>query len=131
MMLRRRNCRAGHESNDDRNRDNALLLWGFGAPSTASVACHANAFATVIESYRPRINELFRTRQQVFHQRSGSARRPPLGERRACRGVLTRRIMRPGSSVIDEDGEDYLHPADWFVAVEVPKAVQASPLEAY
>jgi len=28
--------------------------------------------------------------------------------------------------VIDEDGEDYLYPADWFVAVEVPKAVQAS-----
>jgi hypothetical protein len=32
--------------------------------------------------------------------------------------------------VIDEDGEDYLYPADWFVAVEVPKAVQASPLKA-
>ncbi len=28
--------------------------------------------------------------------------------------------------VIDEDGEDYLYPAEWFVAVEVPKAVQAS-----
>lgn len=28
--------------------------------------------------------------------------------------------------VIDEDGEDYLYPADWFVAVEVPKAVQTS-----
>jgi hypothetical protein len=28
--------------------------------------------------------------------------------------------------VIDEDGEDYLYPAAWFVAVEVPKAVQAS-----
>lgn len=32
--------------------------------------------------------------------------------------------------VIDEDGEDYLYPADWFVAVEVPKAVQASLLKA-
>jgi hypothetical protein len=32
--------------------------------------------------------------------------------------------------VIDEDGEDYLYPADWFVAVEVPKAVQASVLKA-
>lgn len=32
--------------------------------------------------------------------------------------------------VIDEDGEDYLYPADWFVAVEVPKAVQASLLRA-
>ena len=28
--------------------------------------------------------------------------------------------------VIDEDGEDYLYPTGWFVAVEVPKAVQAS-----
>lgn len=33
--------------------------------------------------------------------------------------------------VIDEDGEDYLYPADWFVAVEVPKAVQASLLSAF
>lgn len=32
--------------------------------------------------------------------------------------------------VIDEDGEDYLYPADWFVAVEVPKTVQASLLKA-
>jgi hypothetical protein len=32
--------------------------------------------------------------------------------------------------VIDEDGEDYLYPADWFVVVEVPKAVQASLREA-
>lgn len=28
--------------------------------------------------------------------------------------------------VIDEDGEDYLYPADWFVAVELPKVVRAS-----
>jgi hypothetical protein len=28
--------------------------------------------------------------------------------------------------VIDEDAEDYLYPAEWFVAVEVPKAVQDS-----
>ena len=28
--------------------------------------------------------------------------------------------------VIDEDGEDYLYPAGWFVAVEVPRAVQLS-----
>jgi hypothetical protein len=28
--------------------------------------------------------------------------------------------------VIDEDGEDYLYPSAWFVAVVVPKAVQAS-----
>ena len=32
--------------------------------------------------------------------------------------------------IIDESGEDYLYPADWFVAVEVPKAVQASLLKA-
>jgi hypothetical protein len=32
--------------------------------------------------------------------------------------------------VIDEDRDDYLYPADWFVAVEVPKAVQASLREA-
>ena len=30
--------------------------------------------------------------------------------------------------IIDESGEDYLYPADWFVAVEVPKAVRASLL---
>lgn len=28
--------------------------------------------------------------------------------------------------VIDEDGEDYLYPAEWFVAIEVPQAVQIS-----
>jgi hypothetical protein len=32
--------------------------------------------------------------------------------------------------VVDESGEDYLYPADWFVAVEVPKAVQDSLLKA-
>lgn len=32
--------------------------------------------------------------------------------------------------VIDEDGEDYLYPADWFVAVEVPKVVELSLLRA-
>jgi hypothetical protein len=32
--------------------------------------------------------------------------------------------------VVDESGEDYLYPADWFVAVEVPKTVQASLLKA-
>ena len=31
--------------------------------------------------------------------------------------------------VIDEDGEDYLYPAEWFVAVEVPKTVQVSLLK--
>lgn len=28
--------------------------------------------------------------------------------------------------VIDEDGEDYLYPADWFAAVEVSKIVELS-----
>jgi hypothetical protein len=32
--------------------------------------------------------------------------------------------------VIDEDGEDYLYPADWFVAVDVPKVVEQSLLKA-
>jgi hypothetical protein len=32
--------------------------------------------------------------------------------------------------VVDESGEDYLYPADWFVAIEVPKAVQTSLLKA-
>ena len=30
--------------------------------------------------------------------------------------------------VVDESGEDYLYPADWFVALEVPKAVEESLL---
>jgi hypothetical protein len=32
--------------------------------------------------------------------------------------------------VIDESGEGYLYPADWFVTIDVPKAVEASLLEA-
>jgi hypothetical protein len=32
--------------------------------------------------------------------------------------------------VIDESGEDYLYPADWFVPIEVPDKVEASLLEA-
>jgi hypothetical protein len=32
--------------------------------------------------------------------------------------------------VIDESGDDYLYPAEWFVALEVPKAVQMSLLRA-
>ena len=30
--------------------------------------------------------------------------------------------------VIDESGEDYLYPADWFAEIEVPKVVQKSLL---
>jgi hypothetical protein len=32
--------------------------------------------------------------------------------------------------IIDESGEDYLYPADWFVALDVPKAVETSVLNA-
>ena len=32
--------------------------------------------------------------------------------------------------VVDESGEDYLYPADWFVAIEVPEAVEVSLLHA-
>jgi hypothetical protein len=32
--------------------------------------------------------------------------------------------------VIDESGEDYLYPADYFVIVELPKAVEKSLLQA-
>lgn len=32
--------------------------------------------------------------------------------------------------IVDESGEDYLYPAEWFVAVEVPKAVRTSLLKA-
>lgn len=32
--------------------------------------------------------------------------------------------------VVDESGEDYLYPAEWFVAIEVPESVQLSLFEA-
>ena len=32
--------------------------------------------------------------------------------------------------IVDESGEDYLYPAKWFVAVEVPKAVRTSLVKA-
>lgn len=28
--------------------------------------------------------------------------------------------------IVDESGEDYLYPADWFVRVELPQAVEES-----
>jgi hypothetical protein len=28
--------------------------------------------------------------------------------------------------IVDESGEDYLYPADWFVIVELPQAVEES-----
>ena len=32
--------------------------------------------------------------------------------------------------VIDESGEDYIYPAEWFVAIELPQAVEKSLLRA-
>ena len=32
--------------------------------------------------------------------------------------------------VVDESGEDYLYPSEWFVLMDVPKAVEASLLKA-
>ncbi|HSF18215.1 MAG TPA: hypothetical protein VLK65_21955 [Vicinamibacteria bacterium] len=32
--------------------------------------------------------------------------------------------------IVDESGEDYLYPAEWFVPIEVPEAVQHSLLHA-
>lgn len=31
--------------------------------------------------------------------------------------------------VIDESGEDYLYPAEWFVPIELPQAVEKSLLQ--
>lgn len=31
--------------------------------------------------------------------------------------------------IIDESGEDYLYPGDWFVLIQVPQAVQESMLQ--
>jgi hypothetical protein len=32
--------------------------------------------------------------------------------------------------VVDESGEDYLYPAEWFVPIELPQAVEKSLLQA-
>ena len=32
--------------------------------------------------------------------------------------------------VIDESGEDYLYPAEWFVPIELPQSVEKSLLQA-
>lgn len=32
--------------------------------------------------------------------------------------------------VVDESGEDYLYPAEWFAEIEIPKAVRQSLLHA-
>lgn len=45
--------------------------------------------------------------------------------------IPDRRAQKDGLvRVVDEDGEDYLYPAQWFVAVEVPRAVELSLLKA-
>jgi len=37
-------------------------------------------------------------------------------------GATARRYLR----VVDESGEDYLYPSDWFVPVEVPEDAEAA-----
>jgi hypothetical protein len=32
--------------------------------------------------------------------------------------------------VVDESGEDYLYPAEWFIPIELPQAVEESLLQA-
>jgi len=32
--------------------------------------------------------------------------------------------------VVDESGEDYLYPAEWFVPIELPQAVEKSLMQA-
>jgi hypothetical protein len=32
--------------------------------------------------------------------------------------------------IVDESGEDYLYPAEWFVPVEVPRTVRSSLIRA-
>jgi hypothetical protein len=54
-----------------------------------------------------------------------------LERNKICVVLPDRKAEKDGDiRVIDESGEDYLYPADWFVAVKVPKVVQASLLKA-
>jgi hypothetical protein len=47
------------------------------------------------------------------------------------RVVADGEAMREGDlRVVDESGEDYLYPAEWFVPVEVPPRVRGSLLKA-
>ena len=77
-------------------------------------------------------------------------RRPAEGKRRAFAVCIQNRgyevslerhklyVVRPDAAahrdgdlrVVDESGEDYLYPAEWFVLIEVPQAVQTSLLKA-
>jgi hypothetical protein len=43
------------------------------------------------------------------------------------RDVRDAGAMRDGDvRIIDESGQDYLYPAEWFAAVELPRHVEAS-----
>jgi len=47
------------------------------------------------------------------------------------RAVPDEAAVREGDvRIIDESGEDYLYPAEWFVPVEVPRQVESSLLRA-
>ena len=48
---------------------------------------------------------------------SGDLEIRKLYERRSDSVAEARGLMR----VVDESGEDYLYPADWFIAVELPR----------
>ncbi len=51
------------------------------------------------------------------------------------RHKIYRMVEDPGATrdgdvrIVDESGEDYLYPAEWFVALDVPATVQASLLK--
>ena len=46
--------------------------------------------------------------------------------------LLDEEAARDGDvRIIDESGEDYLYPAEWFVAIYVPEEVEASLLRAF
>jgi len=50
-----------------------------------------------------------------------------LGRNKLYVVLADRQASRDGDiRVVDESGEDYLYPADWFVAIAVPKAVRTS-----
>jgi hypothetical protein len=54
-----------------------------------------------------------------------------LGLHKIYRAVPDEEATRDGDlRIIDESGEDYLYPAEWFVAVEEPPRVKGPRLEA-
>jgi len=47
------------------------------------------------------------------------------------RVVADEEAIREGDlRIVDESGEDYLYPAEWFAAVELPRRVKTSLLRA-